>query len=296
MNIHPKELLLGSAQWGWTVDKPTVFSLLDTWYQSGQRAIDCATNYPINRIPENFRAAERILQEYMQAHGLKDLRITMKIGSLDNMRSPEVNLSPSFIQMIGEEYLRLFGSNLTTLMFHWDNRENPEEISESLAALKKLRAQHGLLPGLSGIRRPDVYAGVSEGMPFDIQLKHNLFQSDLDRYLPHFPSTNHRYFAYGINAGGLKLPSESYDRNSTFLARGGNPDQMTAGLERLQVRLHHHHENGGLPITTMAQVGMIHVWQNPAFSGVVLGVSRREQLLENLAFAAQLSQGAFDGF
>ena len=296
MNIHPKELLLGSAQWGWTVDKSTIFSLLDTWYQSGQRAVDCATNYPINRIPENFRAAERILREYIQAHGLQDLKITMKIGSLDNMRSPEVNLSPSFIQMIGEEYLRLFDRNLSTLMFHWDNREDAVEISESLHALKKLQEQHGLLPGLSGIRRPDVYTTVSAGLAFDIQLKHNIFQSDLDRYLPHFSAATHRYFAYGINAGGVKLPTEAYHNNSTFLARGGNPDQMTAGLERLQERLQHHRQNGGLPITSMAQVGMIHVWQNPAFRGLVLGVSRKEQLIENLAFATLLSQGTFDGF
>lgn len=296
MNIPQKELLLGSAQWGWTVDKSTVFGLLDTWYQSGQRAIDCATNYPINRIPENFRAAERILREYMQAHGLTDLKVTMKIGSLDNMRSPEVNLAPSFIQMIGDEYLRLFGSNLRTLMFHWDNREDPEEIFESLVALKKLQVQHGIQPGLSGIRRPDVYAVASAGMAFDIQLKHNLFQSDLDRYLPHFPATIHRYFAYGINAGGLKLPAESYDPNSTFLARGGNPDQMTAGLEQLQKRLQLHHQNGGIPITTMAQVGMTHVWQNPAFSGLVLGVSKREQLLDNLAWASHLNQGALKVF
>ncbi|MEO6759415.1 MAG: aldo/keto reductase, partial [Saprospiraceae bacterium] len=85
-------LLLGTAQWGWTVSRTEAFQLLDAWLKAGHRGIDCATNYPINRQLRDFRAAEKILAEYFVAHGLQDLQVTMKIGSLDNLRSPEPNL------------------------------------------------------------------------------------------------------------------------------------------------------------------------------------------------------------
>ena len=74
----PKSLVLGTAQWGWNVSAREAFGLLDAWLQAGFRAVDCATNYPINRNPADFRAAEKILLEYVRAHGLHDLRVTMK--------------------------------------------------------------------------------------------------------------------------------------------------------------------------------------------------------------------------
>ena len=151
-DIVTKTLVLGSAQWGWNVSPAEAFRLLDAWLGSGRRDIDCATNYPINRNPADFRASEKILLEYVQAHGLRDLRITMKIGSLDNMRSPEVNLAPSFVLMMGEEYHRLFDTNLHCLMFHWDNRDDEAAIRASLEALAILQKEAGIRPGLSGIK------------------------------------------------------------------------------------------------------------------------------------------------
>ncbi len=230
-----KKLILGSAQWGWTVGKQEAFRLLDRWLEAGFRDIDCATNYPINRNPAHFRAAERILLEYAQAQGLRDLRITMKIGSLDNMRSPEVNLAPSFILMMGEEYHRVFDGNLYCVMLHWDNRDSETGIRDSLEALSSLQAGAGIQPGLSGIAYPELYARANADyrMTFDIQLKHNILQSDFGRYRPLMESqpSGHRFFAYGINAGGIKL-EERYETGSTFLARGGQPEKAGGTLEK----------------------------------------------------------------
>ena len=85
-----KELVLGTAQWGWTIGRETAFEILEYWSGAGFRSIDCATNYPINRQPECFRAAEGILSDFILAHGLKDLDVTMKVGSMDNMRTPDM--------------------------------------------------------------------------------------------------------------------------------------------------------------------------------------------------------------
>lgn len=286
-----KTLLLGTAQWGWTVSRAAAFELLDTWLAAGHRHIDAATNYPINKDPADFRAAERILHEYVHAHGLRDLDLTMKIGSLNNMRSPEINLSPSFILMMGEEYRRLFGENLKTLMLHWDNRSETAPIRESLRALYLLAKEQALRPGLSGIKHPELYAEANRewNLAFDIQLKHNVLQSDLSRYQAFIstpPGTvpTQRFFAYGINAGGLKLDGP-YPTGSTFLARGGNPAQATLVLERLQELIPKWNlAQVRPPVRTMNHLGLIFAGLNPDLNGIVLGFRNKAQLEETLDF------------
>ncbi len=289
--------MLGTAQWGWTVSKKEAFQLLDAWLKAGFRHLDCATNYPINRNPADFRAAEKVLEEYLRAHGLRDLRLTMKIGSLDNLRSPEVNLAPSFIQMMSEEYLRVFDANLACVMLHWDNRDEVSEIRASLEALQRVQAEFGIRPGISGIAHPKAYAEANAdlGLSFEIQVKHNVLHSDFERCgtvlsnqspIPNYqsPITSHKYFAYGINAGGIKLEAP-YPTDSTFLARGGQPEKLAPLMEKI---------NGSLPnwntafvrppVKTMNHIGLIFAALHPQLSGIVLGVSSVAQLKESLDY------------
>lgn len=283
--MSAKKLLLGTAQWGWTVPATDAFRMLDAWIAAGHRAIDAATNYPINKNPADFRAAENILREYVQAHGLRDLEITMKIGSMDNMRSPDANLAPSFVLMMAEEYRRLFGENLRVLMLHWDNREAVSEILATLAALAAAQRELGLRPGISGIKNPDAYVRANQdlGLEFDIQLKNNVLHSDLPRYTA-FSSEKNRRFAYGINAGGLKIEGP-YPTDSTYLARGGDPEKSTVVLEKIR-RLLPVWSTAFVrpPVRTMNHLGLIYAGLNPQLDGIVLGFSKTSQLAETLDF------------
>lgn len=296
----PKSLVLGTAQWGWNVSAREAFGLLDAWLQAGFRAVDCATNYPINRNPADFRAAEKILLEYVRAHGLHDLRVTMKIGSLDNLRSPEVNLAPSFVLMMGEEYGRLFRENLHCVMFHWDNRDDATDIRASLESLARLQKEIGIRPGLSGIRCPGRYAeaNLDLSLSFDIQLKHNVFHSDVEKYVPLFPNhqtvkssnrpTANSFFAYGINGGGVKI-DEHYEAGSVFLARGGQPEKVAAVLEKIRTLLPE--LNTAFvrpPVKTMNHIGLISAALHHALDGILLGVSSVSQLKETLDFYRNL--------
>lgn len=284
------KMMLGTAQWGWTVSREEAFKLLDAWLAGGLRRIDCATNYPIDQNPEHFRAAEKILQEYLIAHGLRDLQLTMKIGSLDNMRSPEVNLNPSFIRMMAEEYQRHFDSNLSCLMFHWDNRENAGEIGASLEALQSLQMQYGLRPGISGVKYPAAYAeaNASLGLRFEIQLKHNVLQSGYRHYAPLYgtavPDTQAPdIFAYGLNAGGVKL-TPSYPGDSTLVARGGQTAPVPAieAINRLLPDWNTAHVRP--PIKSMNHIGLVFAGLHPGIQGMVLGFSSVAQLHETLDF------------
>lgn len=281
-----KTLILGTAQWGWNVGRDEAFRQLDAWLQAGGKEVDAATNYPINKNPADFRASEKILLEYIQAHGLQgELAVTMKVGALNNMRTPDVNLSPSFILMMGEEYLRVFRENLRGIMIHWDNRKAPEEIEETLLALIRLQKNFGLTPGLSGIAHPEVYGEIElmRESVFDIEFKHNLLHTDFERYSA-LHGDPHRFLAYGINAGGLKLDG-SYSTNSTLVTRGGVPDYGTDLAA--QLRAHLTDWNTAFvrpPVKTMNHLGLIFAALHPRVDGLLIGVSNTAQLTETLDF------------
>lgn len=297
----PQRLLLGSAMWGWTIGEEEVFSLLDEWYALGLREIDCATNYPIDKVPGHFRKAEGLLADWIKANGVNDLRVMMKVGSINNMRTAECLLTKSFLLIQLDEYQRLLGSNLSCLMIHWDNREDAAAISSTLEALVLAREQ-GVSAGLSGIRHPWLYAELNRafGLEFSIQVKHNPLQSDLLRYRPCFPGS--QFIAYGINAGGLKFPAEGGNAVGSLAARGGATPRTEELLEQVGgiVRAANRHtgdEGGRGPrrplLKAMHEVGMIFACYCPGISGIILGPSSVAQLRENIRFYKSLDGADF---
>jgi len=254
--------------------------------------VDSATNYPINKRPEDFRLAEIYLQEWINTHGISDLEIMMKIGSVNNMMTPENNLSPSFLLLNADEYAHRFGSNLSHLMIHWDNRDEEEAIADSLSTLFSLQ-KDGILPGLSGVRHPEVYAKVlkqldaPKNMP--LQIKHNLVYSDYDRVAPLHPWV--KCLAYGINGGGIKLDTATYAPKASLTVRGGVPakhKELTIQLNALINDFSTKYSDAPSP-QRMNHLGMLYALGHPGINGVLLGVSNMEQLNDSLNWLEALS-------
>ena len=132
----PYNICLGTAMWGWTISKEMAFSLLDLWYEKGQRSVDIATNYPINKISTDFRKTEKWLKEWIQLHNIEDLRIMIKVGATSNNGSPENNLSPSFLSINHQHYLDLYGSQFDCMMIHWDNRSDAIAIKDTIDCMQ----------------------------------------------------------------------------------------------------------------------------------------------------------------
>jgi len=218
MNRRFPDLLLGTGMWGQTVSKSEAFAMLDEFYKQGFRNIDTATNYPINKKPSDFRAAEKILHEWIKAHKVNDLSIICKFGSVNNMFTPEHNLSKSFVLMNAQEYQNKFGDNADTLMIHWDNRESKDAIEESYEGLK-IAETAGWKIGLSGIKHPKIHAELNQeyNFNFSIEIKHNPFESSYQHYSP-FHSDERRFIAYGTTGGGIKL-NEKYSDYSSLILR-----------------------------------------------------------------------------
>lgn len=290
-----KMLALGTAQWGWTVDRTAAFALLDAWLLAGQTWIDAATNYPINRVAADFRASEQILAEYIRAHGLgQELKVIMKVGSLSNMRVPDINLAPSFLWMMGAAYRQLLGESLHTLMWHWDTRTESADIEASLALMATLERDMGLQPGLSGLAQPALHAAALAQWPHlqcAVECKHHPFYTDLPRYAPLLAQHRHTFWVYGTTAGGLRLDGQ-YPPNSTYLLRGGNPQAFAEALTELRARLAHWNAKQ-LPdyqIHTMPQYGLLHAHVQPEVNGVILGVHSAQQLATALVWINKLGE------
>ena len=288
------ELVLGSAMWGWNVSAQTAYQILDTFYEKGFRQVDAATNYPINKNPDDFRRSEQILEAWIRANGIKDLEIMMKVGSLNNLRTPDHKLNPGFLQLNWQYYQGHFETNLAAMMIHWDNRADVEAIQESFTVLERMH-QAGIKVGASGVLHPEIYKVINEAfqLPLTIQLKHNLLYSDLPRYIPIDSWAS--YYSYGINAGGIKLPSEGYTTKSTLKARGGHDAELSLLIKALESIISAFNQKKmAPPIKKMNEVSMCFALLNKSLSGVLIGPSRSEQLEDSLRFYQELHKYAYD--
>ena len=282
--------MLGTAMWGWTTPKARCFEMLDYFYEEGYRVIDTATNYPINKQLDDFRLSERILVEWIKANGVKDLEVIMKVGSINNMRTPDHNLTKSFLLILLNEYQQMFRSNLRTFMVHWDNRNDTAAITKTFEAFD-VAHQQGLKIGLSGIKHPELYhqLNTSYNFPLVIQIKHNILYSDYNRYHPFHKEAG--FIAYGINAGGLKLESKAYTSNSSLVSRGGNIDTPPKQLVPLKKAITKANQNTHRPkIDSINQCGLIFAHYQPDMVGVLLGTSRLSQLQDSMLFMKHLRE------
>jgi aryl-alcohol dehydrogenase-like predicted oxidoreductase len=279
-----KNLFLGTAQWGWTLTKTEAFELLDRFYEAGFRSIDTATNYPINKNKEDFRQAERYLAEWITVNGVRDLEIMMKVGSVNNLRTPECNLVTSFLLMSLEYYQRLFDHNLRHFMIHWDNREDENAIDETVKTLAYIQGI-GIKTGLSGIKNPDLYAKMmhEKELELSIQIKHNVLVSDYEKYR-HFHQKA-TFIAYGTNAGGIKLDAREYHKGSVLAVREGDLDNSNPRLEQLSQRLLNINKNTDRPpITHFFQVGMLFALLHQDIQAMIIAPSTMTQMDSTLGF------------
>lgn len=281
-----KSLILGSALWGWGTDKETVFNLLSRFSELGGTVVDTASNYPINKREQDYGLAVRWLAEWLNDNPDRPLEVWLKFGALNNLGTPDNDLSPESLQQQATYYQSLFGSYLTTLSIHWDNRSESDKnaVRESLDVFRQLQEQ-GLGIGFSGVKHPAVYRQAAPDLARDwyIQVKENL-QTDTARshYRDAFPHA--RYFAYGINMGGVK-PSSDSTTNSSVSLRGIQPSQKLT--DRLQELLISAHSIEPVP-NSFNDLAMLFAYCNANLSGIIIGPRNVDQLEDTLAYWSQL--------
>jgi len=282
-----KKLALGTAIWGWAVDKKSCFKLLDVFYKSGERYIDTASNYPINGLLKDRYASENIISEWIIFNGIKDLNIIYKLGSIKNINTPENNLSPEFLETEFKRIITKFNGNNIILMIHWDNRKETLEIQNSL---KKLINLTNTKIGFSGIKYPNKYNEAIKEIGYNkslyIEAKSNIHKSFIEHYKG-FNNNQTRVFAYGISVSGLKLDSKDYSKDSYLnLVRDESFHQeiMTNDLKSKIKNLKLKNKK----IKSMYHIGIMLSELNEDLYGYIIAPRNITQLLDVLNFRKQI--------
>jgi aryl-alcohol dehydrogenase-like predicted oxidoreductase len=193
-------LVLGTARWGSQIEELTAHKILDNFVNAGGRYIDGATNYPINGIPNDYGLANRFLTNWLSCNRGIEISVFIKVGSINNLGTPEADLSPESLERQLDALHGQFGSNLRGMGIHWDNRSEDKllEIGETTQKLSEL-FRNGYRVGISGISCKKAYFELAPSLAqfWEIQVKESPINQDVrNSYLTFFPRA--QYFAYGI--------------------------------------------------------------------------------------------------
>lgn len=282
-----KILVLGTALWGWGVDRPAAYHILERFLSLGGRFVDTATNYPINKRSEDFGLAAKWIAEWIELNDAKPLSVFVKVGARDNMGSSSINLTAENILKSMDFFRNSYGEALSAIAIHWDNRGDDEYdqdlIAETVEIMNRIHST-GLQIGFSGVRRPDLYLNALPCLSdkWWIQVKENVMSCAARmEYEKFFPKA--RYLAYGINMGGLK--SESHSENSSLALRGIKcPCNL---VEHLTEFITFDHGLQPSP-QNLNELALLIAYFNSALSGVVIGPRSVEQLENTMRFWGRL--------
>ncbi|RUO65917.1 Predicted oxidoreductase [Pseudidiomarina planktonica] len=275
-----KQIFLGSAMWGRGVTKHDVFRMLDYYIESGETLIDHAVNYPINAIPEDYGLGLNWLSEWKALNSSSKIEVLVKIGSVNNLGTPDSDLSPRGIQQQFNFLSDKLEGSLSSIAIHWDNRisrDSSIEIAETLETVNDIADKHGLRIGISGIKSADLYGDYfnEHAIKPIVQVKENVITCDARKfYSKYFKDAD--YIAYGINLGGLREQGTS----ATAALRGiEHPDWVYDAFKavKMDTSLRPKPES-------FYDISMYLAYCNPNLSGIIIGPKSKDQLSSLLQF------------
>jgi len=281
--------VLGTALWGWGVNRNDAYELLENFFENGGASIDTATNYPINKCNQDFGTAIKWLEDWKASNPNSKFSLIIKIGSIDNMGSAEIDLSAKNIIATKNRLRDKFEDSLSCISIHWDNRGGDMNdsclIDETVEAMSKIEAS-GIAIGISGIKFPELYYKSNPALAdkWMIQVKEN-FSTCLarDTYQDFFPRA--KYLAYGINLGGLKTESPESD-SSIELRKISIPLSL---IEKISNYINLDHGFDPRP-ATLNELALAISHNNPSLSGAIIGPRNKKQLMNTLDYWGRLEQ------
>lgn len=131
-------LAFGGNVFGWTVDEPTSFQLLDAFLDAGFNLIDTADSYSRWVPGHTGGESETIMGKWLKSRGNRDkVIVATKVGS--DMGQGKKDLSKDWILREAEASLqRLQTDYIDLYQSHWDDLTTPvEETLEAYAQLVK---------------------------------------------------------------------------------------------------------------------------------------------------------------
>ncbi|MGW6918860.1 aldo/keto reductase [Kitasatospora sp. NPDC054939] len=132
LDVFP--LCLGGSVFGWTVDRPTSFRVLDAYAAAGGNFIDTADSYSQWAPGNTGGESESILGDWLAARGHRDrFVIATKVGRLNGLSG----LTAKVVRQAVEDSLRRLRTDHIDLYYtHADDPDTP--LDETLGALDAL--------------------------------------------------------------------------------------------------------------------------------------------------------------
>ncbi len=147
-------VFLGTAGWGQDIPKPEAYRILEIFYANGHRWVDTATNYPINKNPEDFGKTILWLCDFRK--DFPEICVYAKIGAANNLGESTQLINISYFEVIFERLTFLLSGNLKGLGVHWDNSEKGTDRSSVVEFFSRLHKRNFKV-GISGISAPENY-------------------------------------------------------------------------------------------------------------------------------------------
>ena len=202
---HPtlvSSVFLGTAGWGRKVSKTEAHRILETFYGYGFCWIDTATNYPIDRNPENYGKTIEWLSDFHS--DFSELRVFVKTGSATNLGDHTQLINASYFALVFDILVSQLRGCLGGLGIHWDNGT---AVSDRMAVIDFFSNinNNGFAIGLSGISESEIYTvgSIAMGLPWifqinfsPVRLEHSILE--LDQIRSDFPKAK----VYGYNLLG----------------------------------------------------------------------------------------------
>jgi glycosyltransferase involved in cell wall biosynthesis len=249
-SINHPFLILGTANWGITVDKETAYKITQAYYQNGFSYIDTSINYPIDKNQENFSMALSWLYEFRK--DFPKIKVYVKVCSATNEGDENHIINASYLELLNSYLEKRFESNYLGLGIHWDNRENIESTNtdqENIITLLEKYSKKGLIVGLSGVKKLSNY---NKGKnPWLLQIKYGA--SDTIKIRDELRGVSHIY-AYGV----WKSTNKNIKDKKNNIAGLDSSFKNDVEVENLKNKMKEVLANG--------------------YCGVMFGVSSKEQL------------------
>jgi aryl-alcohol dehydrogenase-like predicted oxidoreductase len=135
LSVFP--LCLGSNIFGWTIDEPQAFAVLDAYAAAGGNFIDTADSYSVWVAGNKGGESETIIGNWMAARGNRDqMVIATKVGQMPGL----TGLAPATVRRAAEDSLtRLQTDRIDLYYAHVDDESTP--LADTLTAFGELIAE-----------------------------------------------------------------------------------------------------------------------------------------------------------
>jgi aryl-alcohol dehydrogenase-like predicted oxidoreductase len=281
-------IMLGGNVFGWTVDEPTSFRLLDRALDLGFNFIDTADVYSVWAPGHKGGESETILGKWFQRSGTRDrVMIATKVGM--DLGGGKRGLAPDYIQQAVEDSLRrLQTDHIDLYQSHKDDETTPLE--ETLGAYQKLIDQ-----GKIGFIGASNYSGARLRESLELSKRNNLpaystlqphynlverekYESDLAPVVRKYGLGVIPYFslAGGFLTGKYRSPDDLKGKARAGVAGQYLNERGLAVIEALDAVAHEH---GSTP----ASVALAWLMTRPGVTAPIASATNEKQLDDLLA-------------